>query len=315
VALDALLLLTFGGPEGPDEVMPFLDNVLRGRPVTPDRVEQVAAQYLEMGGRSPINDQSRRLLEALRSRSELPVYWGNRNWKPYVADAVGQMAGDGVRRAAAFVPSAYASYSGCRQYIEDIQNARRQVGPAAPELLKIAPFYEHPGFIDPLADGLRKARVDAGHEAPILMSAHSIPAPAAAGSDYEPQLRRAARLVAAGAGEAEDGWVLVFQSRSGPPGRPWLGPDVNDAIAGLPDNSDGSVIVVPLGFTSDHMEVVYDLDRKAAATAADRGLRLIRSATPGDDPRFVDMILELAGRTDDGTLPTCRPGCCPALSR
>jgi ferrochelatase len=311
VALDALLLLTFGGPEGPDEVMPFLDNVLRGRPVTPQRVEQVAAQYLEMGGRSPINDQSRRLLEALRSRTELPVYWGNRNWKPYVAEAVDQMAGDGVERAAVFVPSAYASYSGCRQYIEDIENARLQVGPAAPELLKIPPFYDHAGFIDPLADGLRKARADAGHEAPVLMSAHSIPVLSAATSDYEQQLRHAGRLVASGAGESENRWTLVFQSRSGPPGQAWLGPDVNEAIARLP-RSDQAVIVVPLGFTSDHMEVVYDLDRKAAAAAGERGLRLVRSATPGDDPRVVDMILELAGRVDDGTLPPCRPGCCPS---
>jgi ferrochelatase len=265
---------------------------------------------MELGGRSPINDQSRLLLDALRSRAPIPVYWGTRNWHPFVADTVARMAAEGVERAAVFVPSAYASYSGCRQYIENLAGARLDAGRSAPELVKIPPFYDRPGFVEPLADGLRSARTEAGPRAPVLMSAHSIPEAMAAHCEYESQLRSAGDLVAKVAGETERGWTLAFQSRSGPPGVPWLGPDIEDAIAGLPPGTS-SAIVVPLGFTSDHMEVVYDLDRKAAAAGAERGVRLVRSATPGDDGRFVEMILTLVEELDAGALPPCRASCCP----
>jgi ferrochelatase len=323
---DALLLVSFGGPEGPDDVLPFLDNVLRGRPANRERVQEVAAHYLSFGGVSPINEQNRRILAALRHalaerRQDLPVYWGNRNWHPFLGDTVRQMRADGVRRAAAFVTSAYAGYSSCRQYLEDLAAARAQVGSGAPEIVKLRPFFNHPGFVAPLAEGLRAAREQVGPAAPVLMSAHSIPCVMAATSHYERQLGETARLVAELAGEPPDSWTLVFQSRSGSPQQPWLEPDVNDAIASLPDHTPAA-IVVPVGFVSDHMEVVYDLDRMATASAATRGMRLLRTPTPGTDPRFVAMILDLMEEANGRQPPSflgdlgpaafrCAAGCCP----
>jgi ferrochelatase len=323
---DALLLVSFGGPEGPDDVLPFLDNVLRGRPVSPQRRQEVAGHYLSFGGVSPINEQNRLLVAALRQavaarRSTLRVYWGNRNWHPFLADTIHQMQADGVRRAAALVTAAYAGYSSCRQYREDLCRARAAVGPAAPGIVKLRPFYNHPGFVEPLAAGLRAARAEVGPAAPVLMSAHSIPRALAATSAYERQLGETARLVAEGAGEAPDRWSLVYQSRSGAPHQPWLEPDINDAIASLPDHP-ATAIVVPIGFVSDHMEVVYDLDRMAAATAAGRGMRLVRTPTPGTDPRFVAMILDLVEESEGRRPPDalgalgpapfpCAAGCCP----
>jgi ferrochelatase len=325
MAFDAVLVVSFGGPEGPDDVLPFLRNVLRGRPVPPGRVEQVAAHYLELGGVSPINAQNCRLVAALQGalserRRAIPVYWGNRNWDPYLSDVVGQMGADGVRRAAAFVTAAYSSYSSCRQYVEDLTQAQAAAGPGAPEIVKLRPYFNHPGFVEPLAAGLRQARTDAGPEVPVLMTAHSIPTTMAAACDYERQLRQTAGLVAEAAGEAPDGWRLVFQSRSGPPQQPWLEPDIN---AALDDLASPAAIVVPIGFVSDHMEVVYDLDRVAAATAADRGVRLFRTPTPGTDPRFVAMILDLMDEGDGQKGPTvlgppgprscpCATGCWPS---
>jgi ferrochelatase len=324
--VDALLLVSFGGPEGPDDVMPFLEHVLRGRPVSSERVQEVATHYLRFGGVSPINAQNRLLLAALRDalarrQWDLPVYWGNRNWHPFLADAVRQMQLDGIRRAAAFVTSAYAGYSSCRQYLEGLEEARLASGGGAPELVKLRPFFNHPGFVTPFADGLRAARSEAGSAAPLLMSAHSIPCAAAASSDYERQVAETARLVAEGAGEAPDSWSLVFQSRSGSPQQPWLGPDVNDALRDL-SGHPSTAIVVPIGFVSDHMEVVYDLDRQAAATAASRDMRLLRTATPSADPRFVAMILELVEEAEGRRRPSwlgnlgpapfpCAVGCCP----
>jgi ferrochelatase len=325
VAFDAVLLVSFGGPEGPEDVMPFLENVLRGRPVGRDRMEQVAAHYLEFGGVSPINEQNRKLAaalgDALAQRGwDLPVYWGNRNWHPYLAETVQRMQADGIRRAAAFATSAYSSYSSCRQYLGDLAQARATVGAGAPELVKLRPYFNHPGFVAPLADGLRTARAQAGPDAPVLMTAHSLPCPMAATCEYEQQLGEAARLVATLAGETSDGWRIVFQSRSGPPQQPWLEPEINDVIAALPHYP--TAIVVPIGFVSDHMEVVYDLDRVAAATAARRGISLLRSATPGTDPRFVDMILDLIAEAEGRRAPSflgdmgpaafpCAAGCCP----
>jgi len=327
MAFDAVLLVSFGGPEGPADVEPFLDNVLRGRAVPPERRRQVAAHYLEFGGISPINGHNRALLQAVRAEidgrgSSLPVYWGNRNWHPLLADTLRAMRADGIRRAAAFVTSAYSSYSSCRQYLDDLDRARAEVGEAAPETVKLRPYFNHPGFVEPLADGLRAARAEAGGRAPVLMSAHSIPAAMAATCDYERQLRETGRLVAEHAGEPPGEWSLVFQSRSGPPQQPWLGPDISDAVAALP-GAPPAVIVVPIGFVSDHMEVVYDLDRVAVAAAEARGARLVRAPTPGTDPRFVAMICDLVDEVDQGTSPTalgvlgaaptpCLAGCCPA---
>ena len=296
-----------------------------------ERVEQVVSQYMQFGGRSPINDQNRNLLEALRTEfsshgRDLPVYWGNRNWSPYLPDTVARMRDDGVTNAAVFVTSAYSSYSSCRQYLEDLDRARDQVGTGAPVLHKLRPYFNHPGFVAPLADGLRAARETAGPDAPVLMSAHSLPEAMAAWCDYQDQLGETAALVAAGAGVAPTEWQLVFQSRSGTPAQPWLGPDVCDAIEALPEGTP-SVIVAPIGFVSDHMEVVYDLDTRAAEVAAARGVRMVRSATPGTDARFVHMVCQLmvevelpdqvpAALGGAGPRPlSCPVGCCPAPHR
>jgi ferrochelatase len=326
VTFDAVLLVSFGGPEGPDDVLPFLENVLQGRSVPRERMQQVAAHYLEFGGISPINEQNRELVAALRDalaqrHRDLPVYWGNRNWHPLLADTVRQMQADGVRRAAVFVTSAYSSYSSCRQYLEDLARARAIVGGDAPELVKLRPYFNHPGFVEPLADGLQTARARAGPDAPVLMTAHSIPCTMATTCGYERQLGETAGLVGTLAGETADRWRIVFQSRSGPPQQPWLEPDINDAIATLPPHL-ATAIVVPIGFVSDHMEVVYDLDRVAAATAARRGIRLVRSPTPGTDPRFVGMVLDLVEEQEGRRPPSflgamgpapfpCATGCCP----
>ena len=331
VPFDAVLLLSFGGPDGPDDVRPFLENVLRGRPVTPERMDEVASHYLHFGGRSPINAFNRELLDAIRSELAVhghphPVYWGNRNWAPYLADTVAQMGEDGVERAAVFVTSAYSSYSSCRQYLDDLEGARRKVGPGAPELQKLRPYFNHPGFVGPLADGLRQALSTVRPGTVVLMSAHSIPSSMAATCDYEAQLRETAALVVGAVGVADLPWQLVFQSRSGPPSQPWLGPDVLDVISTLPEGGD--LVIAPIGFVSDHMEVVYDLDTQAAEAAAARGIRLVRSPTPGTDPRFVHMICELMAEIEEpethrpATCGTgaaapwpCRPGCCPPPAR
>lgn len=309
---DALLLLSFGGPEGPEDVRPFLANVLRGRPVPPERVRQVEENYLRFGGRSPINDQNRALLSALRERMDRPVYWGNRNWHPYLADTLARMRDDGIGRAAVLATSAYSSYSGCRQYIEDMERARAEVGPGAPGLVKLRPFFDHAGFVGPLADGLARAVAAAGPDAPVLMSAHSIPESMAATCDYQRQLADTASRVAAAAGVEATRVRLVYQSRSGSPQQPWLGPDVVQAIGELPA-ATGAVVVAPIGFVSDHMEVVYDLDVQAAEAAGARGIRFVRSATPGTAPAFVSMVADLVDELEaSGGVPQwCRPGCCP----
>jgi ferrochelatase len=329
---DAVVVLSFGGPDGPDDVLPFLDNVLRGRPVPPGRLQQIATHYMELGGRSPINEYTRNLVHALSTEfaghgRPRPVYWGNRNWRPYLADTVRQMSQDGVQRAVVFATSAYSSYSSCRQYLEDIDGARDEVGRGAPELVKLRPFFNHPGFVGPLAEGLEAARLEAGVRAPVLMTAHSLPEILARTCDYERQLRQTAQLVAEQAGLSSNQWSLVYQSRSGSPDQPWLGPDVVDAIDGLPSPTR-SVVVAPIGFVSDHMEVVYDLDIQAAQAASARGIKLIRSATPGVHPHFVHMVCELIdelerpsevapralGQMGPAQFP-CPIGCCPRFAR
>ena len=304
---DALLVVSFGGPEGPDEVMPFLDNVLRGRPVSEERKRQVAEHYLHFGGKSPINDQCRALILALeaelRARGpRLPVYWGNRNWPPMLADTLKTMADDGVKRALAFMTSAYSSYSGCRQYRENVEAARAMAGARAPQVDKLRVFYNHPGFVEPMAKNVHEAlaRIPAARRdrAALAFTAHSIPSGMAAGCDYEVQLRETVRLVREGVGRTDG--RLVFQSRSGSPPQPWLEPDILDHLASLKAEGAIDVVVAPLGFISDHMEVVYDLDTEAALRARELGLHLVRAATVGVAPEFVAMIRELVVERMDG---------------
>jgi ferrochelatase len=326
VAFDAVLLVSFGGPEGPDDVMPFLQNVVEGRNVPPQRLEAVAAQYHLFGGISPINDLNRALTVSLqnalaRRGRDLPVYWGNRNWAPYLSDVVAGMASDGVRAAAAVLTSAYSSYSGCRQYLEDIDVARAAAGWKAPRIVKVQPYYDRDGFVEPFTDGLREARRAVGSDAPVIMTAHSIPVTQAALCAYESQLSQVAERVAAAAAPAGGGpappWTGAIPSRSGPPSQPWLEPAIGDVIRSLPEGTRDA-IAVPIGFVSDHMEVVYDLDVVAASQAAQRGTRLVRVPTPGTDPRFAEMLADLVCETEELDAsgkppgPCCGPGCCTA---
>ena len=286
---DSVLIVSFGGPEGPDEVEPFLANVTAGRGVPAERLAAVARQYQHFGGVSPINAQCRRLRAALAERLaaadglDLPVYWGNRNWHPYLADTVAEMAAAGHRRALAVVTSAYSSYSGCRQYLEDIAAARATVGAAAPVIDKVRAYYDHPGFVAPFVDAVSAARRSLPDglraEARLVFTAHSIPATMAAGCAYEQQLGETARLVAEGAGF--DGWTMAWQSRSGPPSVPWLAPDINDCLSELAGDGAEAVVLAPIGFVTDHMEVMWDLDVEAAGTAEALGLQLARAVTPG----------------------------------
>ncbi|MDT5294847.1 MAG: protoporphyrin/coproporphyrin ferrochelatase [Acidobacteriota bacterium] len=297
---DALLLVSFGGPEGMDDVMPFLSNVLRGRNVPEARMREVAHHYELFGGVSPINEQNRKLIAALEAELEengprLPVYWGNRNWHPLLADTLRRMRDDGVRHALAFITSAYSSYSGCRQYREDIERAREAVGTDAPRVEKLRAFFNHPGFIGPCVENLRVAleRIPPERRAAarVAFTAHSIPAAMAAGCDYERQLLETCRLVAEGAGHASR--RLVFQSRSGSPAQPWLEPDICDHLRELKEAGAKDVVVAPVGFISDHMEVLYDLDTEARKLSEDIGLNMIRAATVGTHPSFIRMIREL----------------------
>jgi ferrochelatase len=332
---DAFLLVSFGGPEGPDDVMPFLENVTRGRGVPPERLTEVAEHYRHFGGVSPINAQNRALLAALAPiLPGTPLYWGNRNWDPYLTDTVAKMRDDGIRSALAFVTSAYGSYSACRQYLDDIDRARAAAGPDAPVIDKIRHFHDHPGFVMPHADAVTAALNTLPERAPartrIVFTAHSIPTGMAAasgphGDRYTTQLRETASLVA-GAAAPELRWDLVWQSRSGPPQVPWLVPDVNDHLEALAADGVRNVVVSPVGFVSDHLEVLWDLDNEAADTARKLGLNFARAATPGSDPRFVAMVRDLVrerleptgSRHALGTVPTwdaCPAGCCPAPQR
>ena len=297
---DALLIVSFGGPEGMDEVMPFLENVLRGKNVPRERMHAVAHHYELFGGISPINSQNRTLIAALEKELEesglhLPIYWGNRNWHPMLADTLRRMADDGIKNALAFFTSAYSSYSGCRQYREDIMRARAEVGARAPRIEKLRAFYNHPGFIEPNVENVRKALHQIPEErrerAQIAFTAHSIPLSMAAGCDYEAQLKESCRLIAEGVGHQS--WRLVFQSRSGPPAQPWLEPDICDYLTQLKEAGVEDVVIAPVGFISDHMEVLYDLDMEARALCEKINLKMIRASTVGAHPAFVRMIREL----------------------
>ena len=296
-AYDALLVLSFGGPEQREDVIPFLENVLRGRNVPRERMLEVAEHYYHFGGRSPINDQNRALIEALASELsdlDLPVYWGNRNWHPFLADTLRKMTAVGIRRALVFVTSAFGSYSGCRQYLEDMQRARAEV-PGAPLLEKIRAFYNHPGFIETMVDRTRSALEEIPGprrtSAEVVFTAHSIPLSMAASSPYVDQLRESCTAVACGAGVER--WRMAYQSRSGPPTQPWLEPDILETLRTLQAAGQRDIVVTPIGFISDHMEVLYDLDTEARTTAEQLGLNLVRAATPGAHPRFIKMIREL----------------------
>jgi len=299
---DALLVVSFGGPEGQDDVIPFLANVLRGRHVPPERVEEVASHYRRFGGVSPINSQVRALIAALQdelaaSHIDLPVYWGNRNWHPFLSDTIQQMAVDGRQRALAFITSPY-SYSGRRQYLDDVEAARVKVGDRAPVVEELPVFYNHPGFVEANADNLRAALAAAGAGAAVAFTAHSIPTAMEESAEYVAQVTETARLVARQAGLAN--WCLVYQSRSGPPTQPWLEPDIGEHLQALAHNGVAKVVVAPIGFISDHMEVIYDLDVQAREMAEGLGLTFVRAATVGTAPAFVRMIRQLIETAQDG---------------
>ncbi|MFF4101399.1 ferrochelatase [Streptomyces sp. NPDC001903] len=354
---DALLLLSFGGPEGPDDVVPFLENVTRGRGIPRERLKEVGQHYFGFGGVSPINGQNRELLDALRKDFaehglDLPVYWGNRNWAPYLTDVMREMAADGRRRIAVLATSAYASYSGCRQYRENLADALAALAAEGvaelPAVDKLRHYFNHPGFVQPMIDGVLAALESLPQEvrsgAHLAFTTHSIPTAAAdtsgpveehtaggEGGAYVKQHLDVAQVIA-DAVRAETGteppWELVYQSRSGAPHIPWLEPDICDHLEALHGAGAPAVVMVPIGFVSDHMEVLYDLDTEATAKAAELGLPVARSATVGADPRFAaavrELVLERAAaergepveRCALGLLgpshDLCAVGCCPA---
>ncbi|WP_339132044.1 ferrochelatase [Streptomyces sp. f51] len=350
---DALLLLSFGGPEGPDDVVPFLENVTRGRGIPKERLKEVGQHYFLFDGISPINEQNRALLDALRKDFaghglDLPVYWGNRNWAPYLTDTLREMAAHGRRRILVLATSAYASYSGCRQYREDLAGAlavlaEERIEP--PRVDKLRHYFNHPGFVEPMTEGvlasLAELPEDVRAGAHLVFTTHSIPVAAADtsgpaeghgdGGAYVRQHLDVARLIADAVREAtgtDHPWRLVYQSRSGAPHIPWLEPDICDHLEELHGAGAAAAVMVPIGFVSDHMEVLYDLDTEARAKALELGLPVRRSATVGSDPRFAaavrDLVLERAAaetgrqvtRCALGALGAshdlCPVGCCPA---
>lgn len=315
---DAILIVSFGGPEHREDVIPFLENVLRGRDVPRARMLAVAEHYYHFDGASPINQQCRELIGALGERISLPIYWGNRNWHPRLTDTVRQMAADGVRRALGIATSAYSSYSGCRQYIENIAAARAAAGPNAPVIDKLPPFWRYEGFVAANAERVGAALAlipdPRRRAARLVYTAHSIPLSMAANCCYVEQLVETARRVSERAGHEE--WALVWQSRSGPPTQPWLEPDILDHLRALAENGVRDVVVSPLGFLSDHMEVMYDLDCEAAALCRDLGLNFVRAKTAGTHPAVIAMLADLIEQRQSGAdLPLCAADCCPAPMR
>jgi protoporphyrin/coproporphyrin ferrochelatase len=327
---DAILWVSFGGPEKEEDVVPFLENVLRGKNVPRERMLAVAEHYYHFGGRSPINQQNRYLIRALKAElaahgPQLPVYWGNRNWHPLLTDTVARMKADGVRRALAFATSAYSSYSSCRQYLENIEHARAAAGEGAPVIDKVRPFYNHPGYIDAMTEqvieALARLPAERRSAAHIVYTAHSIPLRMAENCQYAQQLLEASSLVSAALGRSGD--PLVYQSRSGPPTQPWVGPDILEHLRAIGNNRQVSdVVIVPIGFVSDHMEVLYDLDTEARQLCAQLGLNMVRAAAVGTNPGFARLVRELivermednSDRPSVGTLDpwpdVCPAGCC-----
>jgi len=327
---DAFLLLSFGGPEGMNDVMPFLENVLRGKNVPKERMMAVAHHYEQFGGVSPINEQNRQLIAALKpvieeSGPRLPIYWGNRNWHPMLEDTMRQMADDGIKNALAFVTSAYSSYSSCRQYLEDIEQAREKLGKRAPTVDKIRVFHNHPGFVQTNTDNLQEAlsNFPAGErpDVEIAFTAHSIPLSMDSHCEYKQQLLETSRLVARAA-QHPNHWSLCYQSRSGPATQPWLEPDICDHIRNLHEKGVTNLVIMPIGFVSDHMEVIYDLDTEAHLLCSQLGMKMIRAKTAGVHPRFVQMVLELVQERMSGAgqpqalgkfganADVCAPDCC-----
>lgn len=297
---DSILIVSFGGPEGLDDVMPFLENVLRGKNVPRERMLEVAEHYRHFGGVSPINAQNRALIEALQvelrsADIDLPVYWGNRNWHPLLDETLKHMRADGRQRALAFFTSMFSCYSGCRQYRENIAEARERVGTGAPLIDKVRMGFNHPRFIAAQSDltsrALQSIEPDSRQRTQLLFTAHSIPLSMAENSRYEVQLRETARLVAEWVGH--DRWELVYQSRSGPPQQPWLEPDICERIEQLAASGIDQFVVVPIGFVSDHMEVLFDLDTEAQQLCARLGATFVRAPSVGTHPEFVRMVREL----------------------
>lgn len=310
---DAVLLLSFGGPEGPEQVRPFLENVTRGRNVPPERLDDVAEHYMHFRGVSPINGINLALIEQLRAELagrglDVPVYFGNRNWEPYVEDTVATMRDNGIRRAAVFTTSAWSGYSSCTQYVEDIARARRAAGPDAPQLVKLRPYFDHPRFVQIFADSVgaasRALTAEQHAGARLVFTAHSIPVAAderVGPRLYSRQVAYAASLVASAAGYAR--YDLVWQSRSGPPKVPWLEPDVADHLAALAQAGTRAVIVCPIGFVADHIEVVWDLDHELASQAEAAGITMVRASTPNAHPRFAQMAADLIDELRYGRAP------------
>ena len=332
---DAILVVSFGGPECPEDVIPFLENVLRGRNVPRERMLAVAEHYYHFDGKSPINQQTRELIAALESElaqhgPKIPVYWGNRNWHPMLAETLQQMKQDGIRRALAFVTSAYSSFSGCRQYREDIARRQNEVGAGAPQVDKLRAFFNHPGFIEAteerLRDALQEIPAEARQNTQIVYVAHSIPISMANTCDYVLQLEEVRKLVSARLGITND--ALVYQSRSGAPEQPWLEPDILDYLREVKARDlASSVVLAPVSFVSDHMEVLYDLDIEASQLCDSLPLPMARAKTVGVHPKFIGMIRELiVERTDPGIerralgslgprQDVCEENCCPAPQR
>lgn len=311
---DALLIVGFGGPEKPDDVMPFLENVTRGKPVPRERLLEVAEHYMHFGGVSPINQQVRDLIAALqpelqRRGIELPLFWGNRNWTPLLTDTLHEMTAKGMKRTLAFVLAAYSSYSSCRQYRENLEAARQAAGENAPQIDKVRVFYNHPDFIEANVDCLRAAFEQLPTEdhdtAHIAFTAHSIPMIMADNCQYAAQLTDTCRLIAERLNVPAARWKLVYQSRSGRPTDPWLEPDILDHLQALKNQSVSQVVIAPIGFLSDHIEVLFDLDDEAAQKSRDLGLQMVRAATVGTHPKFVSMIGELIAER------LATESCCP----
>lgn len=355
---DAILLASFGGPEAPEDVVPFLRNVTAGRGIPDERLEEVGEHYFHYGGVSPINAQVHSLGERLQGALaeaglDLPVLVGNRNWHPYITDTIAQAHRDGLRRLLMIPTSAYSSYSSCRQYREDVADALDHLGLAdVMQVDKVRQYFNHPGFVQPFIDGVRSAiaqlAADGARRIRLLFTTHSVPMSDAGcsgppelaerfgpGGAYEAQHLAVARQVMAdveslGQADLELSWELVFQSRSGPPSQPWLEPDINDVIEGLAEVTNDSpaptdaVVIVPVGFLSDHMEVLWDLDNEALDTAGRVGLPAIRVATPGTAEEFVSGLVDLVQERTEGReaqeraattdiepwFDVCRPGCC-----
>ena len=332
---DAILVVSFGGPESPGDVIPFLENVLRGRNVPRERMLAVAEHYYHFDGKSPINQQTRELIAALENELEqhgpkMPVYWGNRNWHPMLADTLKQMRQDGIRRALGFVTSAYSSYSGCRQYREDIRRAQNKIGPGAPDIDKLRVFFNHPGFIEAteerLRDALGEVPADARQNIQIVYIAHSVPLSMANTCDYVRQLEEVRNLVSPKLSITNH--ALVYQSRSGAPGQPWLEPDILDYLREVKaSNLASAVVLAPISFISAHMEVLYDLDIEARQLCDSLSLPMVRARTVGVHPKFVAMIRELIlERTSTGVdrralgflgprQDVCLENCCPSPQR